>query len=290
MSEWEPLIARLRNLHDGPLVVHEVVRLGDEVIPSLERLLRAAPDAVYHPRCLAADALAAIGTLAAITALIRGLLDSSGRDLPPILLEAESVLVNNIADHLGGFPGREVADALLVALERRRYPYCASALGRLREARAIPLLIECLYEDTARLAAMGALRRFGEAARQPLVRALRQAPQRGVLEPPGRTDGRAASAGLLGELAGARAGDDRIVICALSGALHDPQRPVRVEAALWLVRCGAPAWPEAVRVLSAALPEENWARAREIIETLAGAGFERGGRCLYAGGRARPSR
>ncbi len=163
------LVDRFRNLHDGPLVFHEVVRFADAAVPALEILVRGPSDAVHQPRCLAADALAAIGSSAAVHALIRALLDAVGRDPSPTLLEAESLLVNHIAEHLTRFSRPEVTEALLAALRHRRYPYCAAALGLTGDPRAIPLLVECLYEDAARPAATGALRRFGLITLEPLA-------------------------------------------------------------------------------------------------------------------------
>lgn len=264
----ESLVDQFRDLRDGPLVFHEVVRLGGSAIPALERLLRGPADAVHQPRCLAADALAAIGTPEAVGALIRALLDSVNRDPPPTLLEAESLLVNHVAEHLSRFPGPLVTEALLAALRHRRYPYCAAALGLTGDPRAIPLLVECLYEDTARPAALAALRRFGRAALEPLARALREPRRLGTPEPPRRVDARAASARLLGDLAGVDRAAPPFAIPALTRALNDRQRAVRIEAALALTRCSAPASEAAVGILAVVLDEENWARAEEIMAAL----------------------
>ncbi len=262
------LVDRFRNLHFGPLVFHEVVRLGDAAVPPLESLLRGPSDAVHQPRCLAADALAAIGSSAAVQVLIRALLDSVGRDPPPALLEAESILVNHIAEHLSRFPCPEVTEALLAALRRKRYPYCAAALGLTGDPRAIPLLVDCLYEDAARPAAAAALRRFGQAALQPLTDALLQPQGDATPEPPSRLDGRVAAAGLLADFARPDSRDAPVAVAALVKALRDRQRAVRVEAALGLARSGARADGDIAHILVGALDEENWARAEEIITVL----------------------
>jgi HEAT repeat protein len=262
------LVHRFRNLHEGPLVFHEVVRLGDDAVPALEDLVRGPSDAVHQPRCLGADALAVIGSAAAVSALTRALLDSVARDPAPQLLEAESILVNHIAEHLSRFPRPEVTEALLCALRRRRYPYCAAALGLTGDPRAIPLLVECLYEDAARPAAAAALRRYGEAALEPLVRVVLEPPSGGTLEPPSRLDGRVAAARLLGDFARADSRDASFAVAALTEALNDSERAVRVEAALGLVRCDARADGDTARILVAALEEESWARAEEITKVL----------------------
>jgi HEAT repeat protein len=265
------LVDRFRNLHEGPLVFHEVLRLGDEAVPALEGLLRGPSDAVHQPRCLAADALAAIGSATAVSALTRALLDSVARDPSPQLLQAESILVNHIAEHLSRFPRPEVTEALLSALRRRGYPYCAAALGLTGDPRAIALLVECLYEDAARPAAAAALRRFGQAALEPLVRVL-EPPSAGTAESPSRLDGRVAAARLLGDFARANSRDAPFAVAALMEALKDSQCAVRIEAALGLVRCGARADGDTARILVAALEEENWARAEEIMRVLVSIG------------------
>jgi HEAT repeat protein len=265
------LVDRFRNLHEGPQVFHEVLRLGDEAVPALEGLLRGPSDAVHQPRCLAADALAAIGSATAVSALTRALLDSVARDPSPQLLQAESILVNHIAEHLSRFPRPEVTEALLSALRRRGYPYCAAALGLTGDPRAIALLVECLYEDAARPAAAAALRRFGQAALEPLVRVL-EPPSAGTAESPSRLDGRVAAARLLGDFARANSQDAPFAVAALMEALKDSQCAVRIEAALGLVRCGARADGDTARILVAALEEENWARAEEIMRVLVSIG------------------
>jgi HEAT repeat protein len=245
------------------------VWLGDAAVAALESLVRGPSDAVHQPRCLAADALAAIGSAAAVQALIGALLESVGRDPSPTLLEAESLLVNHIAEHLSRFPCLEVTEALLSALRRRRYPYCAAALGLTGDPRAIPLLVECLYEDPARPAAMAALRRFGLATLEPLTCALLTPQSNGRAgEPPSRIDGRVAAARLLGEFARADSREAVAAIAALVKALRDGQRAVRIEAALGLVSSGELANDTIARILAAALDEESWARAEEIVAML----------------------
>jgi HEAT repeat protein len=262
------LVDRFRNLHEGPLVFHEVVRLADAAVPALESLVRGPSDAVHQPRCLAADALAAIGSSAAVHALTRALLDSVGRDPSPVLLEAESILVNHIAEHLSRFSRPEVTEALLAALRRRRYPYCAAALGLTGDPRAIPLLVECLNEDAARTAAAAALRRFGRAALEPLARVLLEPGSGATREPPSRLDGRIAAVRLLGHLASADSPDAPLALAVLTKALSDRQHAIRVEAALALVRRDMQANEFTAHILVAALEEGNWARAEEIITAL----------------------
>ena len=264
----ESLVQQLENLHDGPLVFHKVVQLGEVAVPALERLVRGPSQSIYHSRSLAVDALAAIGSTAAVQALTRSLRDSIEREPDPASLEAESVLVNHIAEHLSRFSDLEVNDALLAALRRRPYPYCAAALGLVGDPRAISLLIECLFDDTARPAAAAALHRFGRAALAPLVEVLRAPRLVAGDEPATRVEARVAAARLIGECAGTDALVDAVALPALTKALSDRQQPVRVEAALALARCNASLGAEAAAVLVMALDEPNWARAQTIVEAL----------------------
>ncbi|MGH8150995.1 MAG: hypothetical protein ACRETB_13615, partial [Steroidobacteraceae bacterium] len=253
------LIKALENLYDGPRRLPEVVRLGEPAVPAIEAILRGGSQSVYQARYLAADALAAIGGPASTAALIRALRDSVARAPDPVSLEAESVIVNRIADHLSASRDPEAAEALLEALRRRPYPSCARALGRLGEPRAIALLVRCLDDDAAREAAREALCRFGGAASLPVATLLLTPRKVGGLEPPSLIDARAAAAHVLGaHLAAdvAPAGAD----LALLAALEDSELRVRVEAALALARRGASA-ALAARVLAAALGKVDWACA-----------------------------
>lgn len=263
-----PLVQRLNNLHDGLLVLPEVIRLGDAAIGPLEALLRGPSQALHHARSLAADALAAIGTPAATAALVRALRDSIERDPEPVLLEAESILVNHIAAHLAQRRENAFTEVLIEALSRRAYPACARALGELHEPRAIPLLIECLHDDAARAAAVAALRGLGPAASEALARTLAVRELRGGLEPPSYLDGRVAAARLLGEINDTRLAPPWVkrILCQ---ALDDPEPCVRLEAALALARDRRGVVRKAAAVLAAEMGHVSWARAREVRDALA---------------------
>jgi len=265
------LIERLKNLHDGPRVLPDVIRLGDAAVPALEAILRGPSQAVPHSRCFAADALGAIGTPSSTAALVAALHDSIGRNPDPVSLEAEGVVVDRIAEHLGIRSTPEAAEALLEALHRRPYPGCARSLGRLRESRAIPLLIECLNDDGARPAAIEALRRFGRAAGESLCRMLTQTRLAAGLESPSRIDGRAGAVRLLGELADQGLAPAQAALV-LRDALYDRQRKVRLEGALALARRGGDAAEKACATLALALDEPDWVRAEEIARALVGVG------------------
>lgn len=264
----ESLVRQFTNLHSGPSVFHLVVRLGEAAIPALERLVRGPSQAIYHSRCLAVDALAAIGTPHAVEALTRALRDSIARELDPVSLEAEGVLVSHIAEHLSRFNTTEVTDALLAALRRRPYAYCAAALGLTADPRAVPLLVECLFEDPARPAAAAALRKFGKTALPWLTAAALERQTIGDAESPTRLLGRAAATKLVGESLGS-GDDDAQALRVLHEGLNDPESPVRLEAALALARGARPPAPRAAEILASALDDPNWGRAKTTAEALA---------------------
>jgi HEAT repeat protein len=217
----EALVARLRDLQEGPRVLPDIVALGAAALPALERLARGRAESVYQPRCLAADALAMIGGQAAFEALLRTLADSLERRLDPVLREAETAVVNCVAEHLGAIGDARAADLLLQALESHPYRGCARALGRLHEVRAIPRLVQCLDDDVARMAAMDALRGFGRQPEAHLVHALAHPRTRHGVEGATRVAGRAAAASLLGELGG----DESTVVLRIGEMSCMPRRP-----------------------------------------------------------------
>jgi HEAT repeat protein len=258
----ESLVARLRDLHAGPKALPEVVALGDCAVPALEALLRASSESIPHRRWLAADALAAIGSRVATMALIRSLRDCSSRDLDPVALEAESLIVNRIAERLDRRSDLEVTEALLEAISRRPYANCARALGVRGEPRAIPLLVNCLYEDTVRLAALEALRHFREAAAPQLMAALAVRAARLGAEAPTHVDGRAAAATLLGALNGPEI--QRVLLRALT----DQEGQVRLAAALALASHQGVAARQAASVLMMALAGADWVQTLSITQAL----------------------
>jgi HEAT repeat protein len=274
-SEPRLLVEQLKNLHQGPLVLPDVIRLGKAAIPALERLLRGHSQALHHSRCMAADALGAIGGPLATAALVRALRDCIRRELDAVSQEAEAVVVNRIAEHLGRCPNAEITDALLEALSARPYPACAAALGACGDPRAIQLLVGRLGDDCSRPAAAGALSTFGSHACPALIDALTSPHTPYGIEPPSQIDARATAAQLLGKLSEACSESTGVAAAqALGAALKDVQRKVRIEAALALARRTPPQRLRAAEVLSVGLDETNWAHAEVIVDALTAIGPE----------------
>lgn len=268
------LVGRLHNLYDGESAIPEIISQGITAIPSLEALLRGPSEALYHSRCWAADALARIGGDAAIGALMRALRDAGTRVLPPVLQEAEDVVVYRIAEHLTSSRQPEVTEALLLALRHRPNSGCVRALGYIGNTQMIPDLVRCLAEDATRSAAVSALRKIGPACTRQLARLVADNATFSGIESPSHVDGRAAAAALSGEWLNCLSNDqpEMVVRNSLTLALTDPQRRVRIAAATALSRGDARDVTRALPLLIDMPDDPDWRQAESIMSTLRGLG------------------
>jgi HEAT repeat protein len=232
-SEVSRAVGRLRSLVEGPAAFFEVLSLGEAAVPALRALLLGPTESVPQPRCLAADALAALGGDDVEQTLVDALWDSAMRRLDPVLRGAEDVVLNRIALHLGSARSPRASETLLAILRARPLAGCARALGRLHDPRALPLLARCLLDDFAREAAEEALRAFGQSAVPHLTRILLRPCAEHDLEGSSGRRGRAAAATLLGEIGGPA------TPLPLAWALFDSALEVRVACALALGSWGA---------------------------------------------------
>lgn len=269
-------VARLRDLESGRRAWPAVVALGHSALPGLEEVLRGRSEVVSQPRRLAAAAIGAIGGAAAQQALRRALRDCLERPLDPILRLAEDEVVAEIADALVVHAGPDDAEALLAALQRRANAGCARALGSLRTAAAVPVLVQCLSDATAADAAAEALRSIGSPAVPSLTAAALLPVLQGEYEGATSARKRARAVKLLGEIGGPATD------LPLAVALCDTDRDVRFSAALALaVRHGG--GPAAIPVLLEALADERWLVALEAEAALSALA----GELLLRGVRAR---
>ena len=223
----EESVARLGDLREGPGALGEVIALGSDAVPYLGLLLRGRSESVPQPRCLAAQALGAIGGPVAFEVLLRALEDSASRDLEPVERLAEDAVCNRIAESLSGFDTEDASDALLAALRRRPLAACAEGLGRRRDARAVPRLVECLEDDFARDAARKALAAIGDPSVIALARALFSDEPGG----PEATAGNAARVAAVEALEGMGSSAAEEV---LASGLSVSRRPVRIASAIAL--------------------------------------------------------
>ena len=271
-------VARLSNLHDGEEAIPDVVRWGDLAVPALETLLRGPSQSVPHSRCWAANALSAIGSAAANDALLRALQDVSGRTLPAQLEEAETVVLGRIAEHLSAVPGEPVSVALLDTLRiHRSSPSCVRAVGSRREMRSVLLLADCLFEDSSRNAAVAALAGFGADAVPYLCRAALPPAAGEQMEPPTHIEGRRAAVSALGHWLSDAPGDRDSrttgVREALVAALYDPQRSVRVGAAIALSRVPGDSASVITHILVSALAETPWQQLESVMDAIESLGL-----------------
>jgi HEAT repeat protein len=280
-------VEQLRNLHSGQAAIAGIVALGDAAVPALEAMLRGPSQSLPHTRCWASDALAAIGSGLATQALIRALRDCASRNPAVPSREAEDVVVSTVAEHVGATRTPDALPTLIAALERRPYPGCVRALAPFADPRAAGVLLQSLLDDTTRGAAMDALRRLGPITIPRLARLLAHVHLVNGAEPPSRMDGRAAAAVLLGTLLPQYSGvitetERTEARRTLSAAVRDPQRAVRIAAALSLSRYSEGRALPAVRMLLGALGDPDWRSAATIMHALTKLGPQIEGAVLEA--------
>lgn len=253
---------RLRDLRAGAGAFGDVLAFGEAAVPALEALLRGPTATVYEPRCLAADALAAIRDEPAFAALLRAFEDSLQRVLDPVLLESETVVLSHIAELFGGRKDPRATELLLRALAVRPYAAVARALGRIEDARAVPLLVECLYDGSARTAAVEALARFGTLPLAALTRVLLAPRIANGFESASCVDARAGAASVLGAM------DCAAAQLPLAWALFDREPEVRIAAAEALAGRIDPSGEVALPHLIELLADETWPRAERAANAI----------------------
>jgi MFS family permease len=227
-TETARLVARLANLGEIFRVQGEILAAGRTTVPALAALLGGPGSVFPQPRVAAAECLGALGGEDALVALLAEVERDHRAADDPVTAMAEECVRNAAARQLIRFRAPRVTPVLLTALAEHHLIGAGETLAELGETAAIPHLIDCLEDDAKRGVALGALRRFGDAAIAALMRAARTPRYEAGREPPGSVIRRAHAAQLLGEF-GASAAKS-----ALADALHDPQPSVRVHAALAL--------------------------------------------------------
>jgi hypothetical protein len=167
-SDIQRALERLKSLHDGDLGVVEITACGRRAIPVLRALLlEGETSGIYHPRCRAVEALAALG---AHDVLIE-FLDAPRDVADPVNRTGEEAVINAAARALVGSDDERVFPLLLELAKRQPLAGVIDALGSYRRSEAIPCLISALSEDYSRRAAEAALLRLGSRARPALLRA-----------------------------------------------------------------------------------------------------------------------
>jgi hypothetical protein len=165
---------RLKSLHDGDLGVLDVIACGRRAIPALRALLlEGESSGIYHPRCRAVEALAALGA----RDLLIEFLSSPREVADPVNRTGEEAVISAAARALVDSSDERIFPLLLELAKRQPLAGVIEALGSFRRPEAIACLIAALSEDYGRRAAEAALLRMEPRARPVLLRAaLRPAP------------------------------------------------------------------------------------------------------------------
>jgi len=234
----EDLAARLDDLTRNQEALALLILKGQQAVPVLSRVLLGPPSSIPEPRCLAAEALGAIGGDEAVSGLIRVLMVHDIRKLDPIFRLAEDAVRNRAAEQLGKLGDRRAVGPLIYALARDGVREAMGALARFKESRAIPCVVRRLEDPCDRAAAAEAILEFGKAAVPALVATLTEHRPSAEDEAPMSVERRAEAARLLGVL------DDPAGVPALRARLEDPWSPVRLEASLALVALQAADAPD----------------------------------------------
>ncbi len=168
-SNIDRAIAKMKSLHDGDKGVLEVIACGREIIPALRAVLfEPEPSGLYQTRCLAVEALAALG---AHDVLIE-FLETEHTITDAIKRVGEDAVINAAALALANVRDQHVFRLLLRLAKRPCLTGVIGALGAHSNVDAIPALVAALEDDASRLTAETALKRQGPQARTALLRAV----------------------------------------------------------------------------------------------------------------------
>ena len=222
------LVKKLDDLRQNLDAQLQLIMMGEDAVDPLIAFLLSAPMLHPQPRCLAAEALGAIGGQKAIDGLIRALTVNDVRDRDPTIRLAEEVVRNRAAEQLGRLGDCRAVEPLLEALARFHLVGAGEALAKLEEARAIPPMIERLEDPFSRERIGNALLTFGQEVQGALIETLSVKRLFRGEEARGSRERRAEAARLLGVLKSQKATDPLLEL------LDDGAPEVRLQAALAL--------------------------------------------------------
>ena len=263
----EDLAARLGDLTRNREALALLILQGERAVPTLAGVLLGPPSSIPEPRCLAAEALGAIGGEEAVSALIRVFMAHDARKLDPVLRLAEDAVRNRAAEQLGKLGDRRAVGALIYALAREGVREAMGALARFGEPRAIPLIVRRLEDPCDRAAAADALISFGTASGSALAATLTEHQPSAEDEAPMSVERRAEAAWLLGKLGNAS------VVPALRWCLEDPAPAVQLEAGLALIQLLPANPPErALAIIANGLGHSSVPISARCVDALVAAG------------------
>lgn len=148
---------------------------GQDSVPPLVEFLRSSkPSAVAEARLLAVEGLSILGGPDALEALI----EVAKKPLPeinsPVVRLAEEIVVSRAALALADFTTLRAGEALLKLLEGKPLLGVAEAFEKLRDTRALPILVSWLEDDFVAQAASRAILAYGRTAVPALLASVRE--------------------------------------------------------------------------------------------------------------------
>jgi hypothetical protein len=254
-------IESLKALHSGDVGVVEAISCGRAAVPALRDVLFEGDlRSIYQPRCRAVEALAALGAYDVLS----GFLTASHEVEDPVERMGEEAVINAAALALSKVREDWAYQLLFEFAGRHPLPGVIAALATFERTATIPILIDALGEDDARLTAEAALRRLGSAAQIPLVRAAILSRPSAEGENCSSLRRRRAALGLL----------IAVGICAqhwpaLRHLMDDEDKRISVLACRLCLSSGPVSErSKAVGRLAGLLPNADWRSALEIEEVL----------------------
>lgn len=161
-------ISQLDSALLGDGAMESLISCGKPAIPSLSAFLSRRPSSLPEGRKRAVRALGQLGARDTLQQFVSSPADSDD----PVVRLAEGEVESLAASELRRWPDTKTENALLCAVERRLSLGGVFALGELRSARALPLLIQALGDDTCHIEAEMALLKIRVPIRQALIEVL----------------------------------------------------------------------------------------------------------------------
>ena len=234
----------------------EILRLGRQAGPSLDRYLAGPPQSIPHARVFAVQLLGALPGDEAAEALRRVLFRHDLGALDPVLAQSEYVVKNEAVEQLLRRRDAEFADDFLRALRVDRLPAATRAVACLRLTAVLPDLIQALEDDVLSVHAADALAKFGRSAVPALADTLGEirSASRGGGESRVSRQRRMLAAMTLGRIG------ETSVLPPLHDMMRDTHPSVAASAALasWRLDPAGPSPEQARLLVQGALSPEEW--------------------------------
>jgi len=232
-DETEVLIAQLQDPSRSNQALMGLLSRGREIVPALIEYLRTTkPSTVAEGRRLAVEGLSTLKGEEALDGLIEVATERLGEIPNPAVRLAEESVVSAAALALADFPQPRARQALLSLLQRQPLSGTAEAFEKLKDPRAVPVLVSWLEDDFVAETAARAILAIGQSAIPWLLMSLRR---KNYIHESETGSSQRRRARIL-EILEALAGND--VAAVFDQHLNDPVQAVRWQAILSLARHG----------------------------------------------------